>query len=460
MLLSTIGRYADEAEREADPYAGWLEAIRRLREEWGAGERPGVPQLRDYLKDILPGHRAGALQDLVAEHLQLTWRAGRGVTLEAYFAEFGGEFPELASPRAVPAELVEDEFLARYLLPHGDTPSPEDYQSRFAARADVFDLLWGRCLAEGRYVKLRLRGRGAMGEVWEAYDRYLGRAVAVKEPNAGPGSSADLLHRFAEEARLSAGLEHPGIVGVHEYHEGSDRTPFYVMKLVDGRSLGEWIREYHQPALERSTGEQRLLWDRLLHAFLAVCDAITYAHTRGVLHRDLKPGNIIVGGGGETVILDWGVGMRLRAARPSTPATAPGGVPPGCAVVGTPQYMPPEQADGNADERSDVFGLGAVLYEILTGQAPHPWAAGALPRNWQHQVREAQLLPPQRLNGQAPRALEAVCLKALARQPADRYQGAAALARDLRCYLAGLPVEGWAEPLTSRAWRWLCGGCR
>lgn len=451
MLVSVIGRYAEAAEREVDRYAGWLTALRQLRSDWETAGWLAVARLPGFLQSVPPEYRPEAVQDLVAEHLRFAWQAGRGSPLEVYLQELAPDLGDLASPATVPADLVEDEFLARYLPPHGDTPAPEEYEQRFPGRPDVMKLLRSRCLDGGRYVKLRKRGQGAMGVVWEAYDRHLCRRVAVKEPGAAQAASADLRDRFTEEAHVTAGLEHPGIVGVYEYHPDREGTPFYVMRLVDGRTLAERIRDYHQPPPDRDPGEQRLLWYQLLHSLVAVCDAMAYAHARGVVHRDLKPGNIVVGEFGEAVILDWGMSKRITAAASdgSDPERAP------CVVVGTPQYMPPEQADGLADPCSDVFGLGAILYEMLTGQAPHAWAANVLPEDWRRIVREARFSSPRSLNPRSPRALEAICLKALAPKPADRYSSAAQLAQDVRRFLAGEPVTVWVEPVSVKVRRWL-----
>ncbi len=454
MLVTLVAGYRGQ-NQEVDRYAGWGAAVRRLRDNWGEGQRPTARQLPDYLQDLPEDQRAGALLDLIAEHLSLAWQAGRGTLLDSYLQELGQQLADSASPAAVPADLVEDEFLARYLRPHGDTPCPDDYARGFPGRTDVQALLQPRCLDGGRYVKLHKRGQGAMGEVWEAYDHHLRRLVAIKEPKAAQAKNADVLRRFAEEAHLTAGLEHPGIASVHEFQHQEDAAPFYVMRLVTGQNLSERLRAYHLPPMEREPGKQRLLWHRLLQAFVSTCDALSYAHAQGVLHRDLKPGNIVIGDFGETVILDWGAGQRL--ARGS--AAAAGDKPTGL-VVGTPQYMPPEQAGGQADRRSDVFGLGAVLYEMLAAQPPHPWTEGARPADWLRLVREAQFPPPGKVKTSVPPALEAICLKALARKPADRYQSAAELAQEIRCYLGGEPVSVWSESLSAKVWRWFGGGGR
>jgi tRNA A-37 threonylcarbamoyl transferase component Bud32 len=466
MLASLLARYSEHGQREADRYAAWLAALQQLRGDWASGKRPGARQLLDYLKDVLEEHRVDALPDLIAEHLRLTWQVANGTTLEVYLTELGREFAELDSPAVVAAELVEDEFLARYQLPHGDAPSLREYEKRFPARPDVIELLARRCLDGGRFVKFHKRGLGACGEVWEAHDHGSPRSkarspVAIKEPRGSLTDRAEALQRFAEEASVTAALEHPGIVTLRELQPVDGGEPIFLMRLVDGKTFAESSRDFHATTAERTPQEQRLMQDQLLQAFVVVCDAMAYAHARGVLHRDLKPGNIVVESqvplshrigeesGVRAAILDWGMAARVSLASVIGP---PSGV-----IVGTPDYMPPEQADGRADARSDVFGLGAVLYEVLTGQSPHGWSEGSRPADWMCAVREARFQPPRRLCPQTPRALEAICMKALAREPKHRYQSAAELAKDVRRYLTDDPVSAWVEPLWIRAQRWCRG---
>lgn len=447
MLASLLARYHRPDGQEVDCRAAWLAAIEKLRQDWGSGTRPEIGRLPEYLRDLPEDQRFEALQDLIADHLRLTWQAGQGPRLESYLAELGGEFAGIGSSASAPADLVEDEFLARHQLPHGDTPSLEEYRARFPTRPDVMERLESRYLDDGRYIGLHKRGLGAMGEVWEAYDCRLRRLVAVKKPRTDLGNRGDALRCFDHEARITAGLGHPGIVSVHDYCQVDDPAPFYVMELINGQTLSDRIRDYHQPTIARTRAEDRILWSQLLHALIGISDAISYAHAWGVLHRDLKPGNILVGEFGEVVIIDWGMAARFP----------PGGTLAAGAVAGTPDYMPPEQADGLADVRSDVFGLGAILFEILTGRSPHGWIDGARPADWPGLVRQAEFQTPRYLNPQTPRALEAICQKALARVPDQRYPTVEALAHDVRYYLAGEPVSARREPAMLKAWRWLCG---
>jgi len=445
MILPLIARHAEHAEREVGRYAAWEAALLRVGSDWKCGKPVRVAELLDYVEKVGLEQRSDALQDLISAHLRLSWQAGHGQELETYFTELSGEVDGQLTPSTVPPELVEDELIARHILPHGDLPSLEAYSQRFAGRADVMRLLEGRCLGGGRYVKLSRLGRGAMGEVWRTCDRRLRRLVAIKTPRAELSADPDVIRRFADEAVATAGLEHPGIAAVHEYSAEDGALPYCVLKLVTGKTLGERIRSFHQPPVLRTSSQQRNEWSHLLQAFANACEAVAFAHSRGVLHCDLKPANIVLGEYGEAVVLDWGLGRR-GGLEPTAPEAV---------VLGTPEYMAPEQADGNLGPQSDVFGLGAILHEMLTGRPPHAWPDGCRPADWRAIVRQARCLHPRLLGRGVSRALAAVCRKALARDPADRYEGAAQLARDVRRHISGEPVGQRGQVLLRNVRRWL-----
>ncbi len=208
--------------------------------------------------------------------------------------------------------------------------------------------------------------RGGLGRILVARDRRLGRTVAIKE--LLPGESGEA--RFVREALVTANLEHPGIVPIHEAGRWPSGEPFYAMKLVSGRPLSEAIRD--TPLLAGRLG--------LLANVIAVAEAIAYAHSRHVIHRDIKPPNVIIGQFGETVVIDWGLAKDLRAPEPADEDDALGPDRTISSddrtlagdVIGTPAYMPPEQARGEAvDERADVYALGALLYHLLSGSSPY-----------------------------------------------------------------------------------------
>jgi len=247
-----------------------------------------------------------------------------------------------------------------------------------------------------RYELVSILGRGGMGVVYLARDTALDREVALKIFDRAPGD--------ANEARLIARLEHPGIVPVHDFGELPDGRQFYAMKLVRGDRLDRWM------------GAGRDISERL-GVFLRVCDAVAFAHAHGVVHRDLKPANVMVGEFGEVLVLDWGIAAELTHAD-SGLRTADSGSRGRDSIVGTPEYMAPEQARGDAgvDHRADVFALGAMLAGIAAGSAP----------------------------------VVAIARKAQSPDPASRYQSVAALAADVNRYLAGRAVEAHREPLVDR----------
>jgi PAS domain S-box-containing protein len=294
-----------------------------------------------------------------------------------------------------------------------------------------------------RYTLTRLHATGGIGRVWLAHDGNLGRDVALKELRPERAEHATLGARFLQEAQITGQLEHPGIIPVYELVRARDgRQPFYTMRFVRGRTLSEAARAYHQ---ERLAGQADPLGlPALLNAFVTVCNTVAYAHSRGVIHRDLKGQNVILGDFGEVVVLDWGLAKRVGWAEGEAAAasvvlderSADSGYTVQGQALGTPAYMAPEQAEGRLDQidrRTDVYGLGAILYEILTGAPPF---SGDSTQEVMRKVCEETPAPPRQLWPEAPAALEALCLRALAKRPEDRPSAAADLARE---------VQGWQE---------------
>ncbi len=348
-----------------------------------------------------------------------------------------------------------------------------------------------------RYTRTHLYAKGGMGQVWLAHDPSLGREIALKELHPEQAGIAAVCSRFVAEARVTAKLEHPGIVPVYEVGEG--HLPYYTMRFVKGGTLGQVTRSYHKARIAGKADPVGLV--KLLGAFVGVCHAVAYAHSRGFIHRDLKGQNIVLGEFGEVIVLDWGLARRIDAA-PGTgrsrPSTDPH-VPNSCAVdattaaftsdsaetlaveretpaerqncapsprdvllertaegqvLGTPAYMAPEQAEGRqhqTDARTDVYGLGAILYEILTGQPPFQARTTS---ELLQKVRREPPRPPRQLNPGVAAALEAVCLKALSKTPEQRYPSAGDLAQEIQRYLADEPVLAYPEPWTRHAARW------
>jgi len=273
----------------------------------------------------------------------------------------------------------------------------------------------------GRYELREEIGRGGMGVVYRAHDRELRRDVALKVLRAGP-DAADLARRLHREARVLAALEHPGIVPVHDVGALADGPAFYVMKLVRGRRLDEW-------AAGSPTSTERL------RAFERICETVAFAHAHGVVHRDLKPGNVMLGAFGEVLVMDWGVAKVLADAKAGSAATAvDAGETAAGTVLGTPGYMAPEQAAGDAraiDARTDVYALGGVLHFLLAGSPP---TAGALPRD-------------------TPRPLAAIVRRCLAIRRDERYASVVDLAADVRAFQARDPVSADPETPLRRATR-------
>ncbi|OAI39250.1 hypothetical protein AYO40_01385 [Planctomycetaceae bacterium SCGC AG-212-D15] len=314
-----------------------------------------------------------------------------------------------------------------------------------------------------RYTVLRLQGEGGIGQVWLVHDADLGRDVALKELRAERVRNPALASRFLREARITAQLQHPGIVPVYDLAPGrveADGTcsepPFYTMRFVQGRTLSVAATAYHE---KRAAGMTNPLEQTaLLNAFVRVCDTVAYAHSRGVIHRDLKSENVALGDFGEVMVLDWGFAKVVDgpdedaglAAEPMSHASANHTV--AGQVMGTPAYMAPEQAAGDmVDRRTDVYGLGAILYEILTGRPPF---VGADNEEVLRRVRSEEPVPPRKVCSHVPRALAAVCCRALARDPQARYASATDLGREVERWLADQPVLAYREPATGRLQRW------
>ena len=325
-----------------------------------------------------------------------------------------------------------------------------------------------------RFLPIRPHAKGGIGQVWVARDCELQRDVALKVIQPRYAEREDQRARFLLEAEITGNLEHPGIVPVYSLGRNAEGRPFYAMRFIRGESLSSAIRQFHRRWQRAGAGAGRSMWGfefrQLLGRFLDVCDAMDYAHSRGVLHRDLKPANIMLGRYGETLIVDWGLAKVIGKAD-IIPAPVEGDQEPNLAegsgtrtfsndtlpgtTIGTPTYMSSEQARGCIDElgpTSDVYSLGATLYELLTGRVAF---TGEKAADVIAQVLEGDFPSPRTILRSLPAPLEAICLKAMALSPEQRYATVRALAQDLEHWLADEPVAAYPERRLERLARWL-----
>src|SRR5690349_19481182 len=281
----------------------------------------------------------------------------------------------------------------------------------------------------GRYELGELLGRGGMAEVRKGTDTRLGRVVAVKRLRTDLASDATFQARFRREAQSSASLNHPSIVSVYDTgEEMSDdgvAQPYIVMEHVAGRTLRDILRE-----------GRKILPERALEITSGVLSALDYSHRAGIIHRDIKPGNVMLTPSGDVKVMDFGIARAISDASSTMTQTA--------AVVGTAQYLSPEQARGETvDSRSDVYSAGCLLYELLTGRPPF---VGDSPVAVAYQHVREPASPPSDHDTDLPPEIDAIVMKSLAKRVEDRYQSAAAMRSDIERYLAGRPVHAVPPP--------------
>ena len=277
----------------------------------------------------------------------------------------------------------------------------------------------------GRYEVGSLLGRGGMAEVRHGHDVRLGREVAIKRLRTDLATDPSFQARFRREAQAAAGLNHPQIVSVYDTGEemapdGSHVQPYIVMEYVRGRTLREVLND-----------GRKLLPERALEIISGVLSALDYSHRNGIVHRDIKPGNVMLTPSGDVKVMDFGIARAISQATSTMTQTS--------AVVGTAQYLSPEQARGETvDSRSDIYSTGCLLFELLTGRPPF---VGDSPFSVAYQHVREQAEPPSRFNPDVDPALDAIVMKALAKRVDDRYQSATEMLADIRRYLDGHPVD-------------------
>jgi WD40 repeat protein/tRNA A-37 threonylcarbamoyl transferase component Bud32/Flp pilus assembly protein TadD len=393
------------------------------------------------------------------EALQPAQRALLEPLVEAHLERHGGDIEKSLAAVPLPSPLRHD----LHSLGDGEVQAslaqlstPTGAEGEAAPHSTAAD---ATSLAGRRYQVLRPHGKGGLGEVFVALDQELRREVALKEIRSEHADDPHSRGRFVREAEITGGLEHPGVVPVHGLGTYDDGRPFYAMRFIQGETLKDAIDRY-----QSGTGGWTLR--ALLTRFVAVCNTVAYAHSRGVLHRDLKPANVMLGRFGETLLVDWGLAKPLgESAGPGDgdatvgPVLVPGLVEgietQAGAALGTPAYMSPEQALGRLDQTgpaSDIYGLGATLYTVLTGRPP---VEGKDTAEVLGKAQRGEWLPPRRVKADVPAPLDAICRKALALRPEQRYGTALELAADVERWLADEPVAAYAEPWMVRARRWM-----
>lgn len=402
------------------------------------------PRIEDFLERVSESERSEMLRSLV--QIELWWRRDDPLppASEEYKARFASDVDTINEAFEAYAMETDVNLGGRDGFDDGSplSPKPDTKVSQLeATQFEVSRIAGVRKHSSnsldryfGKYELLEEIARGGMGVVFKARQTKLNRIVALKMILSGHLAGEEEVQRFQLEAEAAANLDHPGIVPIHEIGE-HDGQHYFSMGFVDGDSLQRELRDGPFSAKRAATVVQQ------------VSESIAYAHECGVIHRDLKPANVLIDSGGQPKVTDFGLAKQVESDSDLTRTGA---------VMGTPSFMPPEQAAGKTDlvgTQADVYSLGAILYSLLTGRPPFQ---AATPIDTLMQVIEREPVAPRSLNPKLPQDLETICLKCLEKEPAKRYESAVALSDELGRYLKGEPILARPVRTHERAIRW-CG---
>lgn len=441
-----------EMDYQQDPDEVWYleRAVRDFEKKIQEGQRQ---KIETYLQEFERHARSQFLKALIASEVRFLTSIGETVD----FHEYKERFPDAS-------ETVDNALAAVSSTTVGPAPTIA-FDTLDNVDDETHEWQSGNPLAPAtineneRYQVRALHASGGLGEVYLAEDSQLVRDVALKQIKQQYADDVGPRSRFIREAQLTGRLEHPGVVPLHGMGIFPDGRPFYVMRFIRGDSLRDRIHEFHTCRV--TDRERKLALRQLLARFVDVCQTMDYSHSRRIIHRDIKPANIMLGDFGETLVVDWGLARVLDERDDSATASAgseenpdDSGATAAGEVLGTPTYMSPEQAIGNQAEvgpASDIYSLGATLFELLTGERPMDGTVmEVLEKTRRGEVRLARQVKPE-----VHPALDAICHRAMSYKPEDRYSSAGDLARDVEAWLADEPVSAWEEPWRIRAARFL-----
>jgi WD40 repeat protein len=438
LKIDTLADSSDAAARPVGPGLG----ASLVGAGSGSAGSIGPRSVDEFATQYLPESGPDAIRAMLRQEIDERRRRGEHPTADEYRIRFAAHMA-----------VIEDLFATAVNDDPQATAAHQSYERSSAGYARD-GLVGGAPALRGnsRYRIIKPHAKGGLGEVFIARDEEIDRDVALKEIQARYGDDPDSRARFLKEAEITGKLEHPGIVPVYGLGTYPDGRPYYAMRFIQGDSLGDALERFHDPARKwKDDNQRRLEFRGLLQRFIDVCNAIDYAHSKGVLHRDLKPGNVMLGQYGETLVVDWGLAKRIEDKTPERmssmgpvkPLMEDSGLTQYGQVLGTPAFMSPEQAAGKLDEMgpaTDVYGLGATLYTLLTGEPP--FTAGDL-ESLMATVRKGLPIAryPRKLNRRIPAPLESICVAAMAVKPADRYPTAKRLSQDVENWLADSKVS-------------------